>query len=92
MRIERMVMVTDDWYPCYPNNQIKLMLSLSYYNNLYCTCLSAWSNDDFGLELYFESQNEKEIEKKYKEFYELYCNIPDGVDQDYFYELGFTPF
>lgn len=92
MRIERIIAVTDDWHPCYPNNQINLMLSLNHYNNLYYTRLSAWGNDDFGLELYFESQSEKEAEKKYKEFYELYCNIPDGVNQNYFYKLGFTHF
>lgn len=92
MRIERMVIVTDDWYPCYPNNQIKLMLNQNYYNGFYYTRLSAWGYDDFGLELYFESQNEEETEKKYKEFHKLYCNIPDGVDQNYFYELGFTHF
>lgn len=92
MTIERMIKVTDNWCPCYPNHQIKLILNLNFYNGLYYTRLSAWGYDDFGLELYFESRNEEETKKKYEEFYELYCSIPDGVDQDFFYELGFTQF
>ena len=43
-RIERMIKVTDDWCPNYPNNEVRLRLTLATYNG-HCPyiILSAWA-------------------------------------------------
>ena len=49
---ERMVTVTDDWHPCYDNNQIRLKIALlyDYSRNTFFVRVCAWGNDDFGVE------------------------------------------
>lgn len=47
----------DDWYPNFENNTVQLSL-LNLGNNTYRVC--SWGNDDFGMELDFETLGEAE--------------------------------
>ena len=87
----RMLPVTDNWHPCYEGNTVRLRLSLNYYNGFYVR-LSAWGADDFGLDLDRYADTEEEALNLYKEMENLFDSIPDGVEQDYFYNLGFEQF
>lgn len=35
-RVDKMVRVTDNWYPCYKDNQVKISLFISNLDNLNC--------------------------------------------------------
>ena len=93
--LQRMVTVTDDWYPCFEGNQIRLSIMMNHCkrNNkdVYWVRICAWGADDFGLELDYDAgphfDMAQSIFQQWKE--KVYDVIPDGVNQDWFYDHCF---
>lgn len=46
----------DDWYPCHPENTVKLCYIGKLSDGKYR--VAAWGNDDYGLEQDFETERE----------------------------------
>ena len=88
---ERMVCVTDDWYPCYPGNRVRLRLSLNYFRGYYVK-LAAWGMDDTAVEIEREAINREDAIRQYTELEKLFDSIPDGVNKEWFFKNGFTWF
>ena len=86
-----MVKVTDNWYPCYKNNEIKIKLSLNNFNGYYVK-LVACGADDFILEIEKNCGSFADAILTYFDLQEIYNKISDGVNKEYFYELGFVHF
>lgn len=93
---ERFITVTDDWYPCYPNQRV--VLNLSFYK-LYKMCktryiikLTAFGMDDTGVEIEHTTKNKKVAIGLYQELENMYNAIPDGVDMQWFFAHGFELF
>jgi len=70
---------TDDWYPNFENNTIQISL-LPLNDGTFRVC--AWGNDDFGMELDFESLGEAEYIFDTIEKYSI-------VNKQDLYDLGF---
>lgn len=90
-KVERMVTVTDDWYPCYPGNQVRVKLSLNYFRGYY-VMLSAWGMDDCGVVIERSAADYADALGQYEELNRLYHTIPDGVDRQWFFDHGFKYF
>ena len=88
---ERYIHVTDDWSPCYPGHQVKLILGLYYYKRFYIK-LMAWGMDDTAFEKVVYVDN---IQDLYDTFYYLEAQfnfIPDNIDKNWFLINGFRRF
>lgn len=91
----RMITVTDDWYPCYPGNQVELSICLMHFtkceswNEHYVVKISAWGMDDTGVEIYEETDDYHTAVRTYAKYLRLYESIPDGKDRHWFIENGF---
>lgn len=90
----RMITVTDDWCPCYPDDKVKLNIIVrrkAGHKDAYVVVINAWGMDDTGVELVYEAGNNSDgaydIYEHWKEY--LYDRIPDGVDREWFFEHGF---
>jgi len=95
-RVDRMVTVTDDWYPNFKDNQIKLSLFLSYINqpdyHIQFVRICVWGADNFGLELDYTGLSYEDLLYHYDLWKEhIFDKVPDGVNQQWFYEHGFYP-
>lgn len=88
---EKRIKVTDDWFPCYNNNEIKLKISLNRFNNYYVK-FTASGADDFILEMEKDCGDFKEAVLTYIEFEIIFDKIQNGVNKEYFYKLGFRRF
>lgn len=94
-RIDKFVKVTDDWYPCFEGNTVKVSLFLTYVpdNKYHFVRVMAWGNDDFGLTIDYENEDYDLLLKKYEEFKTtFYDKAIDGINKEWFYERGFEPF
>jgi len=92
-RIEKYVKVTDDWYPTFPDNKVRVALILNDldHKGYKFVRICAWGADDFGLEMDFEGTSE-ENELKFNEWRDnIYHRIPDLCNKEYFENLGFYP-
>ena len=89
---ERYITVTDDWYPCYKGNKVRLRLSLTPFRDKYYVRLAAWGADDTAYVMDFESSKHYEAYAKYQEFREIYNRIPNNIDKDWFIDRGFERF
>ena len=92
----RMVTVTDDWFPCYSDNQVNVTICVSRgfeHKDTYYVRISAWGADDTGVEMHYQAGKYCEtayaIYRHWKEY--IFDRIPDGVDMKWFYEHGFYP-
>lgn len=91
-----MLTVTDDWFPCYPNNQIKLSVFLIHFTRCeswdehYMIKINAWGMDDRGVEIEKETNDYLYAIRIYKELLRLYESIPDGVNLHWFCNNGFS--
>lgn len=75
MRETRVLKPTnDDWYPCYPENLVKLSYLGELSDGTFRVC--AWGADDFGLERDFEKESDAIAMFKRLEKYPL-INISD---------------
>lgn len=94
-RLDKFVRVTDDWYPCFENNTIKVSILLSYMpeNKYWFVRIMAWGNDDFGLIMDYENENYDLLLEKYDEFkMEFFDKATDGINKEWFYKRGFEQF
>lgn len=90
LRESRMVTVTDDWYPCFKDNQIGINLHMYVSGKEYKVIFSAYGYDDFGVCMRFSStscEQTHSVFKHWKRF--IFDRIPDGVNVEWFYEHGF---
>ena len=95
-----MVKVVDNWYPCYPNNEVCLSIVLRSYKpypkagddkTIYYVKVMAWGMDDTGVELEFDGSRGC-VESRYSFWKEhIFDKVPDGIDIKWFYEHGFVP-
>ena len=94
-RVERYVITADDdsvWTPCYEGNQIKLFVSLNYFDYYYVK-IAAWGADDYGVErVYHFEQDEKAAREKYAELLEEMNSIENGITCMELLSRGFEPF
>lgn len=91
LRTERFIKVKDNWYPNFPGNRVKIILSLNYYKNYYIK-LAAWGADDTAYEIEFDYNSVKDAIKGYYNLLPFYQSIPDGITKDWFIDRGFTRF
>jgi len=90
---ERYITVTDDWFPCYEGNKVRLSLSLNQWRDEYYVKIAAWGNDDYGLEIVYDGySNLDDAREKYDTLIPIFNNIPDGIDKDWFINKGFKRF
>ena len=64
---ERYITVTDNWYPCYEGNKVRVELSLTPFLNKYYVSLAAWGADDTAYTKDFEYATEAEAKWQYNE-------------------------
>ena len=91
-RIEKMIGVTDDWYPCFDGNKVKLSLFIQYLDklNYHFVRICVWGADDFGLEMDYDDANYDNLISKYNEWEEdIFDKAIDGIDKEWFYSRGF---
>jgi hypothetical protein len=88
----KFVKVSDDWYPNYNNDEILVKIRIVLHPLNPFLRISAWGDDDFGMDMDFYGTIE-ELEKKYDEWkHEIYDKIPKITNQEYFKNLGFKVF
>lgn len=85
----RMIPVTDDWFPCFSGNQIRVSLSIYNQNGRHYCTLTAWGKDDFGLEKEHISNTKEENEAKFHEWEKDFESIPDFVNKEWFLARGY---
>ena len=102
---KRMVKVTDDWYPCFNENEIELKMFI-YYNELngcdefgepyedYTGMVKviASGGDDFAMELAYTlpSKFYDNLIMVYETWKKhVYDKVPNNIDKQWFYEHGF---
>ena len=88
---EKYIKVTDNWYPCYKGNKIKLSVSLNNFNGFYVKIIACGA-DDFILEIEKDVKDFKEAILIYQNFEAIYNNIPNDINKEYFYKIGFKNF
>lgn len=95
---KKMVDVTDDWYPNYPNNQIFVKIALIYNENAidgtFPGQVYIWAEgmDDDYMELRYAPNYAflDDLENKYNHWKQvIYGNIPNKVNHKWFYDNGF---
>ena len=90
-REERMVKVTDDWYPCYDGGLVKLSILQNFFKEYYCI-ISVWGADDYGLEMQYSSAYPECVDAMYERWKKyIFDRVPDNVDKEWFFEHGFYP-
>ena len=87
---ERMVLVTDNWYPCFDGNKVRLKLKLCYFKGYYIK-LSAWGADDTGVEIEYKALDLPDAVKQFKVLSDVFDSVPDGCNRQWFYDHGFVP-
>lgn len=91
-RIDKFIEVTDEWYPCYEDNKVKLSLFISNLDKLdyHFVRICVWGLDDFGLEMDYEDTNYENLISKYNEWKEnIFNKAEDGIDKEWFFAKGF---
>ena len=92
MTKERYITVTDDWYPCYEGNRVRLRLSFGEFLGEWHVRLAAWGADDTAYVKDFDTANRQEAIDKFLDFESAYNLIPDNIDKDWFIDRGFKRF
>lgn len=94
-RNNKMVVVKDDWYPCFPDNKVKLSIFIQNSDELDChfVRICVWGNDDFGLEKDFVSKNWDELVYIYEKWINEIYNNPElesgNITKVWFEDRGF---
>ena len=92
-RKERYIPVTDNWYPCFKGNKVRLSLSLNQWKDEYYAKIAAWGSDDYGLEVvYDEYKNIEDASDKYNALIPIFNSIPNGVNKYWFINRGWKRF
>ena len=87
----RMVVVTDDWYPCFLDNRVCMAISVhKNFGKKYVVRIAVFGEDDFGVELSYTSEHPNVVYNLYNHWKKyIFDRVPDGVDLKWFYEHGF---
>ena len=100
----KMIKVTDDWYPNFDEDKIKVSIIMSYHDNIPANDeypydipaggfvkIVACGADDTGVEL----EQRGEFSQRYFEYIynfwkeNIFDKIPNGINIQWFYEHGF---
>lgn len=93
-KFEKMVEVTDDWFPCFEGNKIKVDV-LRWYScasDTYTVKCNAYGNDDCGYSIEFVCGGEaKDVADAMFGLYVSYffSKAKDGINKRWFIERGF---
>lgn len=94
--LTKTIKVTDDWYPCFSNNIVKIYLRVCIASwdikYPYYLKFQAWGADDFGLEKEELFTDYSQISDIYNYCKNQYDNIPEIANKEYFYNIGFKVF
>ena len=67
-RLEKMVKVTDNWYPCIDGNKIRISMTIMYSRskiiNHHHVIIIAVGDDDYGLELCYKNKHFRKLLSK----------------------------
>ena len=91
-RLDKMVTVTDNWYPCYEGNKVRVSLFLNYHKSLdyQFVRICVWGADDFGLEMDYEDKDYDKLVAKYHEWKDtIFDKIPNKTNKKWFIDKGF---
>lgn len=91
LKASRDVVVTDDWYPCFPDNKVHVYISACKGSGKeYMVRIGVFGADDFGIAMMYRSKYPEEIYGLYNHWKKwIFDRVPDGVDVGWFYEHGF---
>lgn len=88
-REQRLVRVTDDWYPCYDGGYVCLSISQYYFKEHYVK-ISACGADDTCVEMEFSYHFKEAVDSMYDHWKRyIFDRVPDGITREWFYEHGF---
>lgn len=86
--VEKMVTTTENWYPNYPENKVRVFLRIVQGYNEFVR-IAVWGADDFGLEMSFNG-TPLENRQKFTEWEDaIFHKVPEPCTKDYFRKLGF---
>lgn len=92
-RKERYITVTDNWFPYYEGNKVRLSLSLNQWQDEYYVKIAVWGSDDYGLKIvYDEYKNIEDARDKYNALIPIFNSIPNGVNKYWFINRGWKRF
>lgn len=88
---QRMIPVTDDWHPNFEGNMVRLRI-VQYFFKEYICIISAWGNDDYGMEMQYSSPYPECTDAMYERWKKyIFDRVPDHVNKEWFLEHGFYP-
>ena len=88
-RKTRYVKVTDDWYPNFNGNTVRLTVGIFFFQKYYIK-LMAWGADDTGMEIVqYYNTKEEAINAYSKEFIPKYESVPDNINRQWFFNNGY---
>lgn len=89
-RIEKYVTASDDWYPCFPDNKVRVCMFLTNVKDSKFVRICVWGADDYGMELDYIGSDYEELLYNYNRIKEyIYDRIPDVVNKEWFLEHAF---
>lgn len=88
-KLTAMCPTVDDWYPNYPNDEVKVRcsLNLTFGNQGVWHRVSVWGDDDCGMEIDFHGTDKKDT--AIQVYHMVLCNLP--VSKTKLKLLGFKP-
>ena len=89
-KIEKQVIVTDNWYPCYEGNKINVSMHVTNLKDSHFVKITASGADDFAVELIYRGTNYDDLMYHYNFWKEyIFDKVVDGINVKWFYERGF---
>lgn len=93
-KLEKMVEVTDDWYPCFDGNKIRVKVQKWYSgaSDTYTVKCNAWGADDCGYTIEFVCGGEAEdvADAMFNLYaYHFFDKAKNGINKRWFIERGF---
>lgn len=77
-RESKMVKVSDNWYPNYPENMVEVLCFEEVRQDGFR--VAVWGADDFGMEIYLKDKGEAKA---------IYKKLDKTLSQEYLRTLGF---
>ena len=94
MKETKFIQVTDDWYPCYEGNKVKLTIILlcnpnKQYSKYNCVKIIAAGADDYYLEAEYHSESKTTLELMYITWAkQIFNEAHDGINKQWFLNRG----